>query len=331
MKKAVTLLCILLAAAVGTWSALLFAPKDNHKTIRVRIEKGEGISAISRKLEADHAVYSRVVLVGTAYLMGIHDQLRSGSYRLPAKVSAWQILQRLKNGRPDTVTVQIIEGMRFSQMRRLVNQTADISHDTVGWSNEKLLKTLDPNIPYTHPEGLFAPDSYDIDTGGSDLQVFQAAYRAMQRNLQTAWDERQSGLPYKTPYELLTMASIIEKETAHENDRRDVAAVFTNRLKIGMRLQTDPSVIYGMGERYSGRIRKADLRRDTPYNTYTRAGLPPTPISLPGRAALEAAAHPSNAGYLYFVSKMDASGESHFSTTLDEHNAAVRQYILKRK
>ena len=221
--------------------------------------------------------------------------------------------------------------MRFAQMRRIINQTADLKHDTAGWSDEKLLKEIDPEAGYPRAEGLFAPDSYELDAGSSDLQLYKLAYRTMQKNLNQAWEERQSGLPYKTPYQLLTMASIIEKETAHENDRRHVAAVFVNRLNIGMRLQTDPTVIYGMGDAYNGRIRKADLQRDTPYNTYTRNGLTPTPIALPGKAALEAAAHPSSEKYLYFVSRMDDTGLSQFSHTLDEHNAAVRRYILKRK
>ena len=152
----------------------------------------------------------------------------------------------------------------------------------------------------------------------------------MQSRLKDAWEGRQDGLPYKTPYEMLIMASLIEKETAHEDDRAHVASVFVNRIEAGMRLQTDPTVIYGMGDAYKGKIRKADLRRDTPYNTYTRDGLPPTPIALPGKAALEAAAHPSAEKYLYFVSKMDGTGLSQFSHTLNEHNAAVRKYILKK-
>lgn len=153
----------------------------------------------------------------------------------------------------------------------------------------------------------------------------------MERELKEAWDDRDAALPYNMPYELLIMASLIEKETAHEDDRRDVAAVFRNRLEKNMRLQTDPTVIYGMGSAYTGRIRKADLQRDTPYNTYTRHGLPPTPIALPSKAALEAAASPAKSDYLYFVSRMDNTGKSQFSRTLDEHNQAVRQYILKKK
>ena len=216
-------------------------------------------------------------------------------------------------------------------MRNIIDNTADIRHDTRGWSNEKLLQAIDPDAPSSNPEGLFFPDSYEIDADSSDLQLYRLAYRTMQQRLHAAWDERQSGLPYQNPYELLIMASLVEKETGHEADRRHVAAVFVNRLAIGMRLQTDPTVIYGMGSRYQGRIRKADLQRDTPYNTYTRTGLTPTPIALPGRAALEAAAHPSTEKYLYFVSKMDGTGLSQFSHNLDEHNAAVRKYILKRE
>ena len=167
--------------------------------------------------------------------------------------------------------------------------------------------------------------------GDNDILIETLYAGICHSDLHAAWDERQSGLPYQNPYELLIMASLVEKETGHEADRRHVAAVFVNRLNIGMRLQTDPTVIYDMGSRYQGRIRKADLQRDTPYNTYTRTGLTPTPIALPGRAALEAAAHPSAEKYLYFVSKMDGTGLSQFSHNLDEHNAAVRKYILKRE
>lgn len=330
MKKPLLWLLGALVLGVVLWLTLLLMPKTNEQAFRMKVEKGQGISGVSRQLAENDVIYSRTVLVGTAYLMGVHNQLRNGNYKLPKTVSAWQILQRLKKGRPDTITVRIIEGMRFAQMRHIINGVADLKHDTKDWSDEKLLQEIDPQALNAHPEGLFAPDSYEVDADSSDLQIYRLAYRTMQKNLSSAWDERQSDLPYRNPYELLIMASIVEKETAHPKDRRDVAAVFVNRLNIGMRLQTDPTVIYGMGERYQGKIRKSDLQRDTPYNTYTRNGLTPTPIALPGKAALEAAAHPSNAKYLYFVSKMDDTGESQFSHTLEEHNAAVRKYILKR-
>lgn len=329
--KTLTLASLFAAGVLaGVFAFLLFAEKDNGKTYRMRVDKGQGMSGVSRKLSEDDVIYNRAVMVAGAYVLGVHNKLHTGNYKLPQSVSAWQILKRLKDGRPDTITVRIIEGMKFSQMRSIINQSPDIAHDTKNLSHAELLKQIDPEAPGSHPEGLFAPDSYEIDAGSSDLALFRLAYKTQQANLKSAWEERQSGLPYASPYEMLTMASIIEKETAHESDRKHVAAVFVNRLNIGMRLQTDPTVIYGMGDAYKGNIRKADLRRDTPYNTYTRAGLTPTPISLPGRAALEAAAHPSSEKYLYFVSKMDGTGKSKFSHTLDEHNAAVRKYILKK-
>ncbi|MCF7530382.1 endolytic transglycosylase MltG [Neisseria lisongii] len=325
-KRAV-LIFILAAVAVAV---LLFLPKENAGGYRIKVAPNQGISSVSQKLADDDAVYSRHVLVLAAYALGVHDRLHTGSYRLPKSVSAWDILQRLRGARPDTVSVKIVEGTRFAAMRKIINTAENVRHDTAGWSDAEIIQAVDPQAEHSHPEGLFFPDSYEIDADSSDLQIYKAAYQKMKTRLQAAWDERRSGLPYHNPYEMLIMASIIEKETGHADDRAHVAAVFVNRLDIGMRLQTDPTVIYGMGNAYKGRIRKADLRRDTPYNTYTRSGLPPTPIALPGKAALEAAAHPSQEDYLYFVSKMDGSGKSQFSHTLDEHNAAVRKYILKK-
>ncbi|MDO4640310.1 MAG: endolytic transglycosylase MltG [Neisseria sp.] len=321
---------ILAALGGGIFSYLLFAEKDNGKTYRLRVEKGQGVSSVSLKLAENNTIYSRNVMLAGAYILGVQNKLHIGNYKLPQKISTWQILKRLKGGHPDTITIRIIEGMKFSQMRNIINQSPDLSHNTQSLSNTELLQKIDPAALSEHPEGLFAPDSYEVDSESSDLALYKLAYKTQQAHLKSAWEERQSGLPYHTPYELLTMASIIEKETAHPEDRKHIASVFINRLNIGMRLQTDPTVIYGMGDAYKGNIRKADLQRDTPYNTYTRNGLPPTPISLPGKAALEAAAHPGNEKYLYFVSKMDGSGKSKFSHDLNEHNAAVKQYILKK-
>lgn len=331
MKRLGYGLAALGVALIALYAALLFIPKNNQTPFSLKITKGQGISAVSRTLSAQDKIYSRWVLVSAAYLMGQHDQLYTGSYRLNGKISTWQILQKILKDRPNTIQIQIIEGMRFAQMRRIINQTHGVQHDTLAMSDEQLLLAIDPNPLSRNPEGLFFPDSYEIDIDSSDMQIFQAAYQAMQKKLDQAWENRAENLPYRTPYELLTMASIIEKETAHEEDRVHVSAVFRNRLEEGMRLQTDPTVIYGMGAAYKGKIRKSDLRRDTPYNTYTRSGLPPTPIALPSEAALEAAAHPSDARYFYFVSRMDGTGKSQFSHTLDEHNAAVRRYILKKE
>ena len=330
LKKLLKWLAVFSALVLAALAAALFVPKNSGKPYRLKIAKNQGISSVGRKLSEDGIIYSRYVLNAAAYVMGAHGKLRPGSYRLPAKVSAWQILSKIMKEHPDSVTVQVLEGARFAHMRRVVDNTGDILHETAGWSDEKLMAAVAPEAAGQNPEGRFFPDTYEIDSGSSDLQIYKTAYRKMQQQLEDAWSGRRDGLPYKNADELLIMASLIEKETAHEDDRAHVAAVFVNRLNQGMRLQTDPTVIYGMGSAYKGRIRKADLQRDTPYNTYTRGGLPPTPIALPGKAALEAAAHPSDAQYLYFVSKMDGTGLSQFSHTLSEHNAAVRKYILKK-
>ena len=308
---------IIVALLVAVPAALVFVPKNNGVPYRLTVEKGQGFAAVGRQLADKDQVFSR---------WGVAP----GSYRLPARVSAWEIVRRLSSAGPDMVRIQIVEGMRFAQMRRIINQNTLLRHDTKNWSDKELMQKIASEPVSDNPEGLFFPDTYEVAADSSDVAVYRAAYRAMQENLQAAWESRADNLPYKTPYELLIMASLIEKETAHEEDRRDVAAVFRNRLAMNMRLQTDPAVIYGMGSAYNGKIRRADLQRDTPYNTYTRYGLTPTPIALPGRAALDAAAQPSDSKFLYFVSRMDGTGKSQFSHTLEEHNAAVKQYILKK-
>lgn len=329
MKKLFVAILSGMMVAVAAAAFLLFAAKSNGGGQTVTVGKGQGFSAVSKQLDEKGLVYSRAVLQIAAALSGRPKTLYAGTHKLPEQFSAWEVLSVLEQ-RPPAITVRIIEGMTFAQMRDAVNKHPDLAHDSADWSQEKLLKTVAPDAPSANPEGLFFPDSYRADAGSSDIQIYQAAYRKMQQHLNAAWDGRQAGLPYKNPYELLIMASIVEKETAHPDDRRHVAAVFRNRLHKNMRLQTDPTVIYGMGAAYQGNIRRSDLERDTPYNTYTRAGLTPTPIALPGKAALEAAANPSDADYIYFVAKMDGSGKSQFSRTLDEHNAAVRKYILKK-
>lgn len=211
LKKLLKWLAVFLTAFAAVVAALLFVPKNNGKPYRITVAKNQGISSVSRKLAQDGIVYNRYVLVAAAYVMGVHNQLNAGSYRLSAKVSAWDILKRIKKGRPDSVSVQILEGARFAQMRRIIDNTADIAHDTRGWSDEKLMAEVAPDALSSNPEGQFFPDSYEIDAGGSDLQIYKIAYRKMRENLQEAWDDRQSGLPYKNPYEMLIMASLIEK------------------------------------------------------------------------------------------------------------------------
>ena len=327
-KKWMVVLAAVLATMVAIFALLLFLPKSNSGTERILVKKGDTISSLSRQLDEKSLIYSRPFLVLSSKILG-RSQVRPGQYRLPQSISTWDILQKLA-GNPDSLFVRIPEGSTFADMRAIINQLPHLEHETKDLSTQALLKKIDPAQGAQHPEGLFFPDTYEYTPGMSDVELYKTSYSKMQNELQDAWNDRQSNLPYKTPYELLIMASIIEKETAHPDDRTNVSAVFVNRLRIGMRLQTDPTVIYGMGDAYNGRIRRADLRRPTAYNTYVINGLPPTPISLPSTAALEAAAHPSAEKYLYFVSKMDSTGESYFSHDLKEHNDAVNKYIRKR-
>ena len=327
-KKWMVVVAAMVATMVAIFALLLFLPKSNSGTERILVKKGDSISSLSRQLDEKGLIYSRPFLVLSSTLLG-RSQVRPGQYRLPESISTWNILQKLA-GNPDSLFVRIPEGSTFADMRAIINQLPHLEHETKGLSTQALLQKIDPKQEAKHPEGLFFPDTYEYTPGMSDVDLYKTSYKKMQGQLQDAWDDRQGNLPYKTPYELLIMASIIEKETAHPDDRTNVSAVFVNRLRIGMRLQTDPTVIYGMGDAYNGRIRRSDLRRPTAYNTYVIDGLPPTPISLPSTAALEAAAHPSAEKYLYFVSKMDSTGESYFSHDLKEHNDAVNKYIRKR-
>jgi UPF0755 protein len=218
----------------------------------------------------------------------------------------------------------IVEGWTFRELRAALGAAADLRQDSARLTDAELLRAI--GATESHPEGLFAPDTYLFDPGSSDLDLLRSAYRAQLAQVAQAWEKRAADAPLKSPYELLILASIVEKETGQADERALVAAVFVNRLKIGMRLQTDPTVIYGLGEKFDGNLRKRDLLADGPYNSYTRAGLPPTPIALPGRASLLAAVTPAPSRALYFVARGD--GTSQFSETLTEHNRAVAKYQL---
>jgi UPF0755 protein len=223
------------------------------------------------------------------------------------------------------VSTQFIEGWTFKQMRAKLDSSPDLKHDTKELTDAQIMEKL--GRPGVHPEGQFFPDTYITDKGVSDLEVLKLSMAFMNKRLREAWEARAEGISISSPEEALILASIIEKETGSAQDRGLVSGVFHNRLKIGMRLQTDPTVIYGLGDRFDGNLRKTDLQTDTPYNTYTRAGLPPTPIAAPSLASLKAATAPEKTDALYFVAKGDGSGASYFSRTLDEHNRAVQRYL----
>jgi UPF0755 protein len=235
------------------------------------------------------------------------------------------LLRKLTRGEESLKAISLIDGWTFRQFRTALAKAEGLKHDTKDLSDELLMAKLD--MPGVAPEGRFFPDTYTYGKGASELHVMQRAAKAMTKQLAAAWGQRQSDIQIKTLDEALILASIIEKETGRESDRTTISRVFHNRLAIGMPLQTDPTVIYGMFDNFDGNLRRADLRTDHPWNTYTRKGLPPTPISMPGRNALKAAVKPAPSNALYFVAKGD--GTSYFSATLDEHNAAVNRYQRK--
>jgi UPF0755 protein len=257
-----------------------------------------------------------------ARVSGRSSKLKAGSYELKPGTTPLKLVGQLARGEYAQEALVIIEGWTFKQMRDAIAAHPALKHDTAQWSDQELLARIDPD--FRAAEGLFAPDTYLFAKGSSDLQVYRQAHGLLLKRLNDGWVKRDPALPYKSPYEALIMASIVEKETGQKSERDMIAGVFVNRLKLGMLLQTDPTVIYGMGDRYQGQIHKRDLLSDTPYNTYTRTGLPPTPIALPGVAALTAALNPAPTDALYFVSRND--GTSEFSGNLDDHNRAVNKY-----
>jgi len=249
---------------------------------------------------------------------------RSGEYRLEAGMRPRQVLEWLASGQVMQYRVTLVEGWTFLQLANLLQGNEVLEHrvdltDPANWTG--LLSELD----IEHPEGWFLPETYQFTRGDSDLDILLRAHRSMREELEKAWESRDQDLPLNSPYELLTLASIVERETALDSERAEIAGVFVRRLRKGMRLQTDPTVIYGLGDRFDGDIRRRDLETDTPYNTYTRGGLPPTPIAMPGRASLRAAAQPADGESLYFVA--DGKGGHTFSKTLEEHQAAVNKLL----
>jgi UPF0755 protein len=252
-------------------------------------------------------------------------QIRAGSYEIQPGTSPAQLLRKLVDGDQSLARLRLIDGWTFRQVRAELARTTTLKPDSAALSDTELMAAL--GAPGTLPEGRFFPDTYTYAKGSSDLAVLRRAHAAMRKRIEAAWDQRAPDSPLKSADELLTLASIVEKETGRAEDRPMVASVFVNRLRIRMPLQTDPTVIYGLGERFDGNLRRKDLQTDTPYNTYTRAGLPPTPIALPGRDALMAAVRPATSKALYFVARGD--GTSQFSETLADHNRAVDKYQRK--
>ncbi len=286
------------------------------------LKQGSSLKSAARQMKQAGVLSSDTAFVLLARIMGKASQIKPGNYQIDKQLTPLQLIDVISKGRVEQSEVVIIEGWNFRQLRAVLNEKDTLRHDTSNMSDAEILQQI--GAIETQAEGLFFPDTYNFASGSSDLAVLKRAYQLMQTNLLSSWESREAGLPLATPYEALILASIVEKETGQAKDRGMIAGVFINRLHKNMLLQTDPTVIYGIGPTFDGNLRKRDLLADTPYNTYTRAGLTPTPIALPGLGAIEAALHPAKTNALYFVAKGD--GSSYFSSTLTEHNNAVNRY-----
>ena len=293
----------------------------------ISIKPNSGLKSIAKQLVVQKVIKNALPFVILGRVLGKEPYLQAGDYTLNKNVSPYQLLLSLNHGKSTQGSITFIEGKTFKLMRAKLAKNDAVKSTIADLTDAEVMRVVGKGEK--HAEGLFFPDTFYFDRNTADIVLLKRAYESMQSKLTSAWANRADNLPYKNSYEALIMASIIEKETGKASERPMIAGVFLNRLRIGMRLQTDPTVIYGMGDKYNGNIRRKDLLTDTIYNTYTRDGLPPTPIAMPGLAAIEAALHPEKTKALYFVGK--GEGSHAFSDSLLEHNRAVAKYQLKRK
>lgn len=320
-----TLLVVLAAAAAGGWYAWrlyaqpLAIPEAGFS---YDVRQGTSLASVARDLGSAGILPQPLALVALARYRGVDRAIKAGSYALDAGTTLPRLLAKLTQGDVTQTSIVIVEGSTFADMKRALRANAGVKNTLLDLSDDEFMARLGAaGVP---PEGRFFPDTYFFAAGSTDAAILARAKQAMDRRLASAWEQRATGLPFKTPDEALIVASIVEKETGTPADRPLIASVFVNRLRKGMRLQSDPTTIYGMGARFDGNLTRRDLEADTPHNTYTRDGLPPTPIALPSQAALDATLNPPATDYLYFVARGD--GTSKFSTTLPEHNRAVSRY-----
>lgn len=314
-------------AAVFWWSGQPLALEKNIAEFSV--EAGNDAQTIARNITSSGVKTSPMLLQGWLAWTGQSDRFKAGSYEMRKDDTPRTLLRKLVRGEFSLKRFRIGEGWNMRQLRAALLAAEDMKKDSADLSDAALLRAIGAEASDS-AEGLFFPDTYRFARNTSDLDILRLAHQTMQRKLEAAWESRADDLPLQTPYDLLKLASIIEKETGYGPDRSLVSAVMINRLRINMRLQTDPTVIYGLGAAYDGSLSRADLNRDTPFNTYTRVGLPPTPIAMPSEAALAAAANPADSKALYFVARNDGTGASEFSETLQAHNRAVQRFIFKK-
>ena len=323
MKTLLGLVVLLVLAAAGYAAWYVSTPLSTAKLpVEVEIPRGATFRGVMDALENSGIKVRRFEFEALARALRQERDIKAGSYEIVEAVTPTDLLEKLTRGDVTQAEVRLIEGWTFSQFRAALDASPDLRHDTAGLEDHQVLARLE--APEPHPEGLFFPDTYLFGKGSSDLAVLRRAYRTMQRHLREEWEAKSTNLPYRSPYEALIMASIIEKETGKPSERDLIGGVLVNRLRIGMRLQADPTIIYGLGNAFDGNLKRSHLIEDGPYNTYTRAGLPPTPIAMPGFASLRSAMRPGKTEALYYVSKGD--GSSQFSRTLDEHNRAVSRF-----
>ncbi len=330
-RHIITALLVGALVLVATYAGLrnwLQQPLPLQQNEVIVFERGSTIHALSRQLQDKGLLQHPWLFRLWTRSQDIDTRLKAGEYAIAPGESLDSLLEKMRRGEVIQYRITLVEGWNFKQMMQAIAVHPQIRHTLKDAKVDTIMQQLGvtgahSGEPPLHGEGQFLPDTYYIHRDTSDRELLLRAHRALQQTLKHYWEKRQSDLPLKSPYEALILASIIEKETAVADERPLIAGVFINRLRKKMRLQTDPTVIYGMGDRYRGDIRFRDLRRDTPYNTYTRSGLPPTPIAMAGRAAIEAATQPADTDYLYFVASSDGSGRHLFSTTLKQHEKMV--------
>ena len=326
----ISILCSLILAIVLAAGLVLYAKTSLNlapQAQEINIQAKSGLKSIANQLVEQEVLSSPWPFIMLVKILGKEPYLQAGDYTLNKNITPYQLLLSLNHGKATQGSITFIEGKTFKQMRAKLAKNDAVKSTIIGLSDAKVMVLVGKGEQ--NAEGLFFPDTFYFDRGTQDIVLLKRAYDSMQIKLKKAWDNRAPNLPYKNSYDALILASIVEKETGKASERPMIAGVFLNRLRIGMRLQTDPTVIYGIGDKYDGNIRRKDLLTDTIYNTYTRDGLPPTPIAMPGLASIEAVLHPEKTKALYFVGKGD--GSHAFSNSLVEHNRAVTKYQLKQK
>ncbi len=332
IAKFFTIIILLFSLAlVWLWTdynEALSRPAIVEKDIDIEIKKGDSFNRISDKLLEQKVAINPLWFKLTAYQKKISNKLKAGEYELTAGMTMPEILALFVKGKSKQYSITFVEGWSFKQILQEIQDNPYIDKTLDGSDFQDIMARLGSD--YIHPEGLFFPDTYFFDKNTTDLALLKKAYDKMQLLLKQEWENKEKGLPLQNAYQALILASIVEKETGAAAERPEIAGVFIRRLNKGMLLQTDPTVIYGMGDKYKGNIRYKDLRRHTPYNTYVIEGLPPTPIAMPGKAAIHAALHPEKGKSLYFVARSDGSGTHVFSASLREHNNAVNKYQRKK-